>query len=368
MNIRERVLPRNSNIELLRIVCILAIIAHHYSIHPQWEFDYSSITFNRVFLQVLCIGGKLGVNCFLLISGYFLVGKKKRNAESILKIWLHVLFYSVLIPLTICGLGKNEITAKGLIGAMFPVIYETWDYASAYIVLMLFVPFYNRLLQCLNKKEFNRLLVLFFFCWCLVPTLTGKDFESNYLIWMFVVYAVGAYIRLFPHRLTESVKPALIGVIVSFSSYLLSVVILDILGTRFLFLANSAREVRFGQMQMLPCVLLSISLFLVFKNLEIANSKTINFLAQGVFGVYLIHEHPLVRDLLWNHLFQNARHFEDLKLPLYAIFVVVTVFLCCEIIELFRIYLLEKNYMRPIHGLCAHVESIFASWEQPDRL
>lgn len=285
--------------------------------------------------------------------------------ESILKTWFQMLFYSVTIPLTLCVLEKNQITAKGLLATLFPVTSETWDFASAYVVLMLFVPFYNRLLQGLNKSEYKMLLVLFFFCWCLIPTLTGKDFESNYLIWMFVVYAVGAYIRLYPHWITEAVKPALIGLIVSFLSYLLSVIFLDILGVHFSFFANSAREIRFGQMKMLPCVLLSISLFLLFKNLKITNCKAINFLARGVFGVYLIHEHSLVRDLLWNHLFQNTRQFEDPKLPLHALFAVVTVFLCCEIIELIRIYLLEKNYMRLIHSLCTRIKSKYTFWEQP---
>lgn len=206
----EREHPRNSNLELLRIICILVIIAHHFSIHPQWEFDYSSITFNRVFLQALCIGGKLGVNCFLLISGYFLIGKKNRSADSILKIWLQMVFYSILINLSISIITHQKIIAKDLIVAVIPVTSETWDYASAYFVLMLFVPFYNRLLKGLTKNEFKRLLGVFFCCWCLVPTFTGKSFESNYLIWMFVIYAVGAYIRIYPsmtRRRTSSIPP-----------------------------------------------------------------------------------------------------------------------------------------------------------------
>ena len=277
-----------------------------------------------------------------------------------------MVFYSILIPLSVCTLGKNEITVKALIVAALPVTSVTWDYASAYFVLMLFVPFYNRLLQGLTKNEFKRLLGVFFCCWCLVPTFTGKSFESNYLIWMFVIYAVGAYIRLYPSNVTETVKPALIGTVVSYLLYILSVIVLDALGMRFLLLANNAREICFGQMQMLPCVLLSVSLFLLFKNLHIRNSKTINFLAKGVFGVYLIHEHPLVRDFLWNHLFQNTKHYEDPRLLLYALFAVVTAFLCCEIIEQLRIFLLEKSYMVPIRRLCTFIESKSTFRKQTD--
>ena len=109
-------------------------------------------------------------------------------------------------------------------------------------------------------------------------------------------------------------------------------------------------------------------MFLLFKNLQMRNSRTINYLAKGVFGIYLIHEHPLVRDLLWNHLFQNTKHFEDPKLVLYALFAVVAVFSGCEILEHLRICLLEKNYMRLVCKLCARIESKFAFREQPDRL
>ena len=356
-SVREDTLSRSSNVELLRIVCILAIIAHHFSIFPNWDFDYNTITFNRVFLQTLCIGGKLGVNCFLLISGYFLIGQKKRSLESILKIWLQMFFYSVFIPLSFCLFGKQEINAQTLILSIIPVTGQIWNYASSYFVLMLFVSFYNRFLQGLSKNEFQKLLWCFFCCWCFVPTITGRSFESNYLIWMFVAYAIGAYIRLYPNKLTEAVKPALTGVAASFTLYVLSVIVLDVLGTHFLFLANNAREIRFGQMQMFPCVMMSISLFLLFKNLHIKSSRTINFLAKGVYGVYLIHEHPLIRELLWNQWFQNTKHYKDQLLFLYVLFVVIIVFFFCETAEQLRICLLEKNYMPGIQRLCAWIKS-----------
>lgn len=355
--LKEKEFSRNSNIELLRIVCILIIVAHHFSIHPKWDFDYGRITINRVFLQSLCIGGKLGVNCFLLISGYFLVEKKNRSLESIIKIWLQMLFYAILIPLSAWAFGQHQITAKELISMIIPVTAGIWNYASAYFVLMLFVPFYNRLLQCMSRKEFERLLWMFFCFWCIIPTITGRSFESNYLIWMFVVYSVGAYIRIYPNKLTEDVKSALIGVAASFLLYLFSVLILDVLGMHILFFANSVREIRFGQMQMLPCVLLSISLFLLFKNLNIRNSRTVNMLAKGVFGIYLIHEHYLVRNWLWNRLFQNSKYYDDPRLIFICFLAVITVFLCCEAVEQLRIRLLEQNYMQLVHRLCYWADS-----------
>ena len=70
--------PRSSNLELLRIVCMLMIIAHHYVVHSGVIDVYDlrnfghEISGNRVFLELWGWGGKTGINCFLLITGFFM--------------------------------------------------------------------------------------------------------------------------------------------------------------------------------------------------------------------------------------------------------------------------------------------------------
>ena len=68
---------RNSNLELLRIFSMFLIVTHHFAIHsglPLWNFS-SSNALNLIWSQWLCLGGKLGVDLFVLISGYFLATK-----------------------------------------------------------------------------------------------------------------------------------------------------------------------------------------------------------------------------------------------------------------------------------------------------
>lgn len=71
----EKVKIRNSNLEILRIVSMILIIVHHYVVHGQFEWS-NTITTNKILLEVLSLGGKLGVNCFVLITGYFMVQSK----------------------------------------------------------------------------------------------------------------------------------------------------------------------------------------------------------------------------------------------------------------------------------------------------
>ena len=61
---------RKSNIELLRIIAIIMIIAHHYCLYGGWS-KVSGLSINNAILDFLVIGGKIGVAIFVLISGYF---------------------------------------------------------------------------------------------------------------------------------------------------------------------------------------------------------------------------------------------------------------------------------------------------------
>ena len=87
---------RQSNFELLRIVSMLMIIAHHFAYYNVYVTAYISNTANGLWLQMMRVGGKIGVSVFVMISGYFLVNSKGFKISKLLKFWLQVLFYSVL--------------------------------------------------------------------------------------------------------------------------------------------------------------------------------------------------------------------------------------------------------------------------------
>ena len=74
---------RISNFEILRILSIFMIILHHYVLNT--EAINTARSLNYYISHFFYIGGKLGVNCFVLISGYFLVNKQisiKKIKES----------------------------------------------------------------------------------------------------------------------------------------------------------------------------------------------------------------------------------------------------------------------------------------------
>ena len=90
---------RQSNFELLRIVAMVMIIFHHFAYHGGFVWDFSTITIEHLWYNLIIMGGKIGVNIFVLISGYFLILNKDKIVNlfrKMLKLWGQIFFYSLL--------------------------------------------------------------------------------------------------------------------------------------------------------------------------------------------------------------------------------------------------------------------------------
>ena len=79
---------------------MLMIIAHHYVVNSGITelYNFSQVSGNQMFLELLGWGGKTGINCFLLITGYFMC-KQDFTWRKFLKLYLEVKFYTLLLPL-----------------------------------------------------------------------------------------------------------------------------------------------------------------------------------------------------------------------------------------------------------------------------
>lgn len=88
---------RESNIELMRIIMMLLIIAHHYVVNSGITnlYNFSNITVNMIFLQVIGLFGKTIINCFILITGYFSI-KGKFSFKKVIRLFLEIKFYTLI--------------------------------------------------------------------------------------------------------------------------------------------------------------------------------------------------------------------------------------------------------------------------------
>ncbi len=65
---------RNTNLELFRIISMLFIVAHHYVVNSGMMAEMSANPFaaNSLFFYLFGAWGKTAINCFVMITGYFM--------------------------------------------------------------------------------------------------------------------------------------------------------------------------------------------------------------------------------------------------------------------------------------------------------
>ena len=65
---------RFTNLELYRIIVMLLIIAHHYVVNTgiMGLMEKDPLSMKSIFFYIFGMWGKTGINCFVLITGYFM--------------------------------------------------------------------------------------------------------------------------------------------------------------------------------------------------------------------------------------------------------------------------------------------------------
>ena len=89
---------RNTNLELFRIISMLFIVAHHYVVNSgMMEYMVKDLLApNSLFFFIFGAWGKTGINCFVLIAGYFMC-KSHITLRKFLKLIFQIEFYNIII-------------------------------------------------------------------------------------------------------------------------------------------------------------------------------------------------------------------------------------------------------------------------------
>ena len=340
---------RDSNLELLRIIMMILIVAHHFALHGGFDYPTDTVSLNRLWIQFIQVGGKLGVNVFVLISGYFLIHSTEHRTVRTVRLWFRLLTYSLIPFCLLAAFGQVRFTTERLIHSLLPVAYDCWWFASAYLILYIFTPFINRFLHSMSKKEYRRYLLILMTVWCVIPTFLHVEMQRNNLLWFFCLYSVIGYYRLHHHdvKYKGSACILLAGLIIL--AVLVSAAVLDVIGRSSRYAADHA--LFFYDYYSIPILAASLLLVIGFSRISMKRSRVINTISAATFGVYLIHDNPYVRKLLWEKIFRNASYADSSLLIPYSIGAVLAVFAACTAIELIRIHALEK----PCRGIFSFI-------------
>ncbi len=339
---------RKSNIELLRIVAMLLIISFHYCFHSNYVVD--SLNFNAVIVKSFYFFGELGVDLFILITGYF-CSKSEFSVKKLIKLILEVNFYYLFcVLLTFCfdfGFKVKVDTFKDCFLLFFNVITNKYWFITMYIIAYTLSPYINIIINNISKENYKKLIITLLVIWCIIPTIFGIFYNStesllyyNRLIWFMVMYLIGGYIRKYQIKFFEKKKNTYILAIGSFLFMILSIFVFY--RYRY-FLANlgNTEIAYFWPPNTLPMVLLSISVFEIFLNLKIKNNKLINVVASTTLGIYMVHD-GLFYKFIWDKVLKSTDHLYSRYSICYILISTALIFVFGAIIELIRQFI-EKH-------------------------
>lgn len=323
---------------------MLIIVAHHYVVNSGLiDLVRESVNYgiNDAFLQLFGWGGKTGINCFVLITGYFMCSSNITTRKFI-KLLAEVEFYAVTIYAVFVFTGYEVFSVKELVKTVFPITEIESNFTSCFLVFYLFIPFLNILIHHLSERQHLYLMALCVIVCTILPSIMVRV-RMSYVAWFCVLFFIASYIRLYPKTWFESKRLwgwlTLANLLLSWTS----VVAISLLGKKFgvenqyFFVADSNKVLALST---------AICAFMLFKNLKIKKSRLINTISASTFGVLLIHANSdTMRQWLWKDTLKNMSYYSSGLLPAHAIASVIGVYVICTLIDYARIRWLEKPFL-----------------------
>lgn len=344
---------KSSNIEILRIIAMLMIIAHHYCVHGIFNYWHTNSTltdyFNNVIVGIVAMGGKLGVDIFVLITGYFMIVSDCKFTK-VVKLYLTTLLYSLLLLVIAYIYGEHHVPSRILNSSLFPFGGNAYWFITTYLMLYIFVPYLNKFILTSKKTMLNSLMVVTTLLWVLIPTFTPASYCFSSLVWFIYLYFIGASIRLKSYASVFNNKQFFKNLFIVSCIVLVVYAFVRCIGTD----VNLWGVTKLARMQTIFIVSIAIYLFHYFKDLEIHYNKFINQIAVSVFGVYLLHDNNIVRPFLWRVIVQPCNYMDKPYMVLYLLAVVFIVFILGIVIDKLVMSIAQK-YIDKIVDLLSHV-------------
>lgn len=298
---------RKSNFEWLRVLAMGMIISLHYmfkgSVVLPMTQDTSLANLIMWLITYACLPA---VNVYVLISGYFLVETEFRF-RRLIDLCIQVLEYSIIVTVVMVVSGQitlNSLSFYDWLGFIFPIGTEEYWFITAYILMYILTPVLGAGAKALSEKKLRIAVILMLAITSLektiMPYYLPTDRNGYEYGWFIVMFLVAAYIRLYGLSWLEG------HIVRSWIVYVVSVVLSFAFSIGCSIAETKTGIETFGHFvditvdyNFLLTFTAAIGLFYVFRNSQFNEEKKtadIGRLLGGLtFGIYLLHEHPLIR-------------------------------------------------------------------------
>lgn len=269
--------PRNSSIELLRIVLMMMITLHHCIYHGIGLYNPGSEGLPDYYLLVLIEALTLpAVNCFVFVSGYYGIRLRWRTLYRIL---FAMLFYTLLcnsIPLIYSG----RYTEAAL--QLLALSHTTYWFLREYVFLLVVTPMVNKVFDLPEGQRrcviisFVVITGYFGFLWYETSNSTGLS-----LCQFITMYLIGGEIR---RRGIQWSMPT--SCIVLAVSTLATAILMSGYGWEVRLYPQWSRYNN-------PLLMLAaVSLFMIFANMNFSSPR-VNSAARSALAIYLVQDSML---------------------------------------------------------------------------
>ena len=259
------------NIDILRIFAFVFIVMLH--------------TLNRQYGLTVWMSGyaviSIGVNLFIMISGYLLPDKTETVKEFFRKRFCSILpLFIIFNIIYIFFYNHSFITIKKISAPHFWYIYMI-------LGLYLLTPWLRKVLQYAEKETFY-VVVLWFLCNVFNPYMQFFRFPkipfSHFPITGFIgYYILGYYLKKYRYKLEKIPFICVIGVYIT--GFLISV-----LSTKYVLVTTGNRISDFFDKNSLGTFFMSVSFFIFWIKFNFKNrNKVIRMISDSTYFAYLIH-------------------------------------------------------------------------------
>lgn len=315
---------RESNFELLRILCMMGVLVDHVIVTLYQEqihtTDWSAENQGRVFLVNACA---IVLNCFVMISGYFTI---RFSWDRVARYCLLCGWYAVLCWLC-CGGNVWQM--------LFPVGESSLWFVPAYLGLMLMAPMLNAGLRAVSSKERGGVPIVVLLLLCDVylgywhqRAEVGQDGYN--LLHLMTMYCLGNWIAQRDWQLRHAGWWWLACIALMTVLHAVKIVWFPMSFLYSLHL-NS------------PMMIVGSTLLFLWTKGWKVQSRMVNRVAASVFAVYLVHCNPAVSPYFYHSCsrvldWSDCTAFAVLLLAAY----VMLFFLVCVLADMVRIRVMRR--------------------------
>lgn len=326
---------RKSGVECLRLLIMFGIVISHWGGHGNASVssNYDNV-FNLIWMQLSQYFGEVSNCAFVLISGYFSSSRTTVNIKGIRNIVIDVKFYSLLMFIIAVILGKQILTIKTGILALFPIIFSQYWFVIPFLFVCLIGPWLNDIVRKLDTKGVIYFYGLQFIAILLLPIIGNASVASNITLFIFY-YSIGAGLSIHngKFRFIERNKYTL--ALMGFLSAIFLCYAIDYIGNPLIF------NRLIGRFSPIP-LLTALGLLYIFLKFDFS-SGFVNKLALSTFSVYLISENANIYPWLWKDYFDNAAYIDSPYLITISLLHCLVVFVACILID--QVYRLLRNLL-----------------------